>query len=328
MLKSKKSKPVVFKLESKNGFFAVFKLFNKYYLKSFFGPFFSFVFPIIILAILGSLMPIQLIFPGIVAMTSMSVGTMGMPLSILEIKQSVLLKRIGASPIKPKIFTFVIITYFLFVMILAMFWIMLWGIILNSNNDKLWALFDNLSSIKGFFGFFIGNISNIVLSLSIGFLVATIAKNPVKAQAISMMIYFPSAFLSGQFIDIGTITSSPFMNVISQLIPFRYTSMQVIASFNGENIFSYSDISFHHVIQFSDLASRKYETKDLLGAYKGMGIGTIPNTIISNKGAIPLLVNRLAYKSWEVIVAFIYPLTLSLAAITLAIKKFRWSTRN
>lgn len=119
MLKSKKTKPVVFKLESKNGFFAVFKLFNKYYLKSFFGPFFAFVFPIIILSILGSLMPIQLIFPGIVAMTSMSVGTMGMPLSILEIKQSVLLKRIGASPIKPKIFTFVIITYFLFVMILA-----------------------------------------------------------------------------------------------------------------------------------------------------------------------------------------------------------------
>lgn len=97
---------------------SVYKLFNRYYIKSFFGPFFTFVFPVIIYAILGTIMDYKLMFAGVCAMSGMS-GLTGMPFSILELKKSVLLKRIGASPVKTSTFTVVIITYFVGMILLS-----------------------------------------------------------------------------------------------------------------------------------------------------------------------------------------------------------------
>lgn len=69
--------------------------------------------------ILGSIMDPKYLFAGMIAMSALGTGMQGMPFSILELKKSVLLKRIGASPVKPAMFTIVIVTYFTATIILS-----------------------------------------------------------------------------------------------------------------------------------------------------------------------------------------------------------------
>jgi hypothetical protein len=106
-------KDIVFTRKRKNGIFSVMKIFHKYFFKSFFGPFFTFLFPIMLLGILGSLMNPSALTVGILGMSGASMGLMSLPVAILSLKESVLLKRIGASTVSEKEFTSAIIIYFI-----------------------------------------------------------------------------------------------------------------------------------------------------------------------------------------------------------------------
>lgn len=278
---------------------SIYKLFNRYYIKSFFGPFFTFVFPVLIYAILGTLMDYKLMFAGVCAMSGMS-GLTGMPFSILELKKSVLLKRIGASPVKTSTFTVVIVTYFVATIFLSVLWLMLWALIIHQNP----SMFDFLGTVKGFFAFFYGNILNIVISISLGFFVASISKNEQQAQAISMLIMFPSQFLSGMFITIDTIAANDVMNWISRIIPFRYSTMYLVsAQIPGMNPFAYHDILQYMPVKIGDLS--QYVNQELKAEY--------------------LTKHALFYKDWETVVAYVYPWATIAGCTYISIKKFSWS---
>lgn len=81
-------------------------------------------------------------------------------------------------------------------------------------HPKETAMFGGLIEHGGLslLGFVYGNLLNIVMSLSIGFLIASISKGEQQAQAIGMLIYFPSTFLSGQFIGMDVISQKEVMN--------------------------------------------------------------------------------------------------------------------
>jgi ABC-type multidrug transport system permease subunit len=55
-------------------------------------------------------------------------------------------------------------------------------------------------------------------------LIASQAKTQQQAQAIGMLIYFPSSFLGGMFIPINVIHGNAIMNAISYVLPFRYST--------------------------------------------------------------------------------------------------------
>lgn len=311
MLKKLRNKEINFSnlsFNRKGGIWAIYKLFNRYYMKSFFGPFFTFAFPVIILAILGSLMNVSFMFPGIVAMTAMSSGITGMPFAIMELKKSVLLKRIGASPVKSSKFTIVIITYFTFIIFMSILWLMLWMVILH---PKETAMFGGLIEHGGLslLGFVYGNLLNIVMSLSIGFLIASISKGEQQAQAIGMLIYFPSTFLSGQFIGMDVISQKEVMNWISSFLPFRYTTMLVISSWQGNNPFVAVEMMSVVPLTMKEIESKIKEITD--------GGGKIEDFLF--------IKNITIYKWYEPIIAYIVPYTAIIGTSLFSIKKFKWS---
>lgn len=69
-----------------------------------------------------------------------------------------------------------------------------------------------MGTTVGFFGFLYGNVLNIVVSIAIGFAIASLSKSEVQVQTLGMLLYFPATFLSGQFISIDSIANSEVMN--------------------------------------------------------------------------------------------------------------------
>lgn len=290
----------------RGGILAVYKLFNRYYIKSFFGPFFTFVFPVMLYGILGSIMDHKILFPGLVAMSAMSSGISGMPFSILELKKSVLMKRIGASPVKPATFTTVIITYYTFTIFISIFWLMIWALIFYQDT----SMFNSMGSTTGFFGFFYGNILNIVVSLAIGFAVSSISKSEVQAQTIGMLIYFPSTFLSGQFVSIDMIANSEVMNWISRFIPFRYTTMIIVESWNGA---SYDLQNMGHILsEGNPFIIHNYSIM------KPEIAMTLPTPSVEFK-------TTLIYDKADHILGYVVPYVMLAGAGLFSIKKFSWT---
>jgi len=101
----------------------------KYYYKGFFVPFFLIAYPIIILFLQGfafsnmeigadGVLPIHSLIGSISMVQAMSVGIFIIPQTILEFKNSVLMKRIGATNIKPIFFVASVVTIaFLFIIV-------------------------------------------------------------------------------------------------------------------------------------------------------------------------------------------------------------------
>ena len=282
---------------------AIYRLFNRYYVKSFFGPFFAFVFPVLIYAILGTVMDYKLMFAGVVGITTLTSLT-SMPVSILELKKSVLMKRIGASPVKTSTFTFVIVSYFAFQNILAVLWLMLWALILYQDLD----MFNFLTTTRGFFSFLYGTFLNILISIALGFLVASISKGEQQAQAISMLIMFVSQFLSGMFITIDAVSSNNVMNWISRFVPYRYSIMYLVSSqYKDVNPFLFKDVQ--GVVPLSSLEAFKMGNQAQLPGQQ-----------------MTLTKNVTFYEDWETIMAYVYPWAIISISTLFAIKKFSWSS--
>lgn len=308
---------------SKTEFGAIWRLFNRYFLKSFFGPFFTYAFPILLFAILGALMGYKIMFPGIIAMSALSAGISGMPFAIMELKQSVLLKRIGASPVKQSKFTFVILSYYVFNILLSIFWVMLWGLIISQDT----AIFKSLGTVVGFFGFFYGNLLNICMSLGIGFVISSFAKSPNAAQVIGMIIYFPSTFLSGQFIAPHIIASNPVMNIISQFLPFRYTTMIISESWQGEGLIG---IGAAPLFKPEIVSGNPFLIHDYgMPTEAKINLSDIKSIINDPKMAIDKILSdikvQIIWNKLDHILAYIIPYFFIFSSIIISIKTFRWS---
>ncbi|WP_161565699.1 ABC transporter permease [Mycoplasma sp. ATU-Cv-508] len=174
----------------RGGKVAIFRLLFKYYYKSFYGPFLNFIFPILLYTILSSFMEPRLVLPGMISMTTMSMGITGLPHSILELKTSVILKRIGAAPVKKGDFTSATILFFLCQLVISMFVLMAFAYLRHLD----WDLFNGLTDPYSALGFIYGNLLNIFLSIVLGFLIASFSRTTNQANAIGMLIYFSGCF--------------------------------------------------------------------------------------------------------------------------------------
>jgi len=94
---------------------SLLELIGKYFLRGFFVPFYIFIYPILTLFLQGfafetqGLALLQQLVVGISVMQIISIGIFFVPQTIIEFKSSVLMKRIGATSIKPRLFVGVII---------------------------------------------------------------------------------------------------------------------------------------------------------------------------------------------------------------------------
>lgn len=321
LLPNRNNKPVEINLNKKRarGIFAVYRLFNRYYIKSFFGPFYSFVFPVLIYSILGTLMNAKLLFPGMIAMTALSTGLQSMPGAIIDLKKSVLLKRIGASPVKPSTFTLAIVTYYMMIISLSILWLMMWAMIMFKDE----SVFDPLKTIIGAFGFLYGNLMNIAVSIGIGFALAAVGKSSLQVQTIGMLIYFPATFLSGHFVSVDLIAKSEVMNWISRFIPFRYTTMTIVESWNGTSEFR-DIIGGYHTSTSNPFIIHDYQIFRVPKI--DWSIGRNPDSSIRDL-VTPYIPTITIYDKADHICGYAVPIAMLLATGLFSVKKFTWSTR-
>lgn len=246
---NKKSKTKVDKLVSESKDYGknlpLISLMLKYYYKGFFVPFFLLAYPILILFLQGfafsdmdldpvtGILPLHSLVGSVSMVQAMSVGIFIIPQTILEFKNSVLMKRIGATNIRPVFFvTSVIFIGFLFI-ILAFFWTLLWAGIFFGHKfgwKEVALPYDIVFSIPFL-------VILIITSISVGMMFASMFKSTTSFIAVSNAFYLPVAFLSGGFIPVELINNNYVLKYVSYINPFKYCLDPFLAAWNGKFVF-------------------------------------------------------------------------------------------
>lgn len=158
---------------------AMFQLLFGYFKKSFHSIFFGFIFPIIMLTILvavltpGNPNAAQTVLPGLVMSASPVLGIVTLSMTYSDFKQSIIIKRIGATPLKPWQF-------------IGSFWTLGIGAALYHNQIN-WELIN--------WGYILLAIllSSIMCS-AVGIMVGILASDFKIANAFALLLYLPTSF--------------------------------------------------------------------------------------------------------------------------------------
>ena len=210
----------------------------KYYCKGFFVPFFLLAYPILILFLQGfafsdRLDSLHSLVGSISMVQAMSVGIFIIPQTVLEFKNSVLMKRIGATNIKPVFFVVSVIFIGFIFIVVAFLWTLLWAGIFFANKYgwRAVALPNDILPTIPFLTILI------ITSISIGMMFASLFKSTTSFIAISNVFYLPVAFLSGGFIPIELITNNEILKYVTYINPFKYCLDPFLAAWNGKFVF-------------------------------------------------------------------------------------------
>lgn len=231
------------------------KLINASYWQSIFGPVMTFVFGAIFIGLYGLIMETQFsnagnagdaLFKsaliGVISLQVMSFAINVVPQSINDFKTSVLLKRIGSTPIKPITFLLTVSIYYGVLMFISFFWNMLMVVIwFPSKIGIIFAGDPSVGVLAIEWGSLIFAIFyTVITSIFIGLLVVSLSKSAIASNVIGMIIFFLSMFLSGMLFPIQNITPNLGLNIVSYFTPFRYTTGLMTMSWNGNSIFDMS----------------------------------------------------------------------------------------
>ena len=188
-------------------------LINEYYWKSVSGPFLTFVFPLIMIGILGWLLGYYMVLGGSLTISVFAMTLTSMPIAIYEFKSSSLLKRIGATPIKPWLFITVIGTFYLVMMIVSLFWTILMCFLLfvpyvhKGADVKIYledvpATLGTAPSLLDVFkymnwgGFILSEIIITIIGVTCGLMLASLGRNAMSIQVIGVVIMILTLMLS------------------------------------------------------------------------------------------------------------------------------------
>lgn len=199
---------------------AMFKLLFGYLKKSFHSIFFGFVFPIIMLtilvAVLGANTPnaANTVLPGLVMSASPVLGIVTLAMTYSDFKQSIIIKRIGATPLRPWEFISSILFFHVILIFVGSFWTLGIGAVLYHSQIN-WDVIN--------WGYVLLSIllSSLMCS-AVGVMIGILAPDFKVANAFSLLLYLPTSFLSGQYIPYRGISSQPVLVVIAKIIPFSY----------------------------------------------------------------------------------------------------------
>ncbi|MGL4617172.1 MAG: hypothetical protein ACRCUM_02945 [Mycoplasmoidaceae bacterium] len=306
---------------------SLYSLINNHFFKSIVNPFFSFLFPIIFVAILGLLLGYSSLLGGLIAMPSMVVSLLVMPLTIFEFKSSVLLKRIAVTNIKPWMFLLAMISYYFLIIIISTIFTTLLSMALFA---QYWSVGEEISStttsvgeikvlapsLSEYFanaewgGIIWGIILNSLVGSSIGFLAVSIAKSSLVLQGVLIPILIISQFLSAMVLPIAMIKSIDSIWYISYISPFKYPSGLIIESFNGILFLPDPPESGNGIIQGSLTPSLIF---DVNTEFTALEFNNDKTTVI--------------YGMTDKILNLIMPFATSLIFMGISLKTFKWSTR-
>lgn len=231
--------------------FSLFKLIAAQYWKSKSEMFFMFIFSIVFIAVFGYIFAASSNYSAEAFMASLSGifllqviqgGMQSMPTAIMEFKTSVLLKRIGATPIKPYMFVLTAASFYFAMTILQIFWMLLWMLLFFSfqnfvtftgaSIDGYSLIFGSASTID-WGGYSFSLFYGLLLAMFIGLFIASISKSALASQSIGMAFFFTNMLFAGLLFPIETINKIDWLSKISYIAPFRYVSALSSVAWNG-----------------------------------------------------------------------------------------------
>ncbi|MGL5732842.1 MAG: hypothetical protein ACRCXE_02125, partial [Metamycoplasmataceae bacterium] len=297
------------------------------------------VFPLIFVALLGTLLGYDQLFGGAMAIASMSIALTAMPQAIFEFKRSALLKRIGVTPVKPWMFLVVAGIFYFLVMIISTFWTMGIGIALFSDfmdkgrevmplvkpegfDEFLYLLSPTLGDTLGhvdWAGFFWGVIMNIIVGISLGFVLVSTSRSTLAIQGLGIPVLIISQFLSAQVLPLPMIVDVEFMKYMSYLSPFRYSTGLMIESFTSTIDFDLLQTELNSLYSgaiqenIQAVIGSSSNIFDVSSPFEMLGYQTTDATVMFNKG--------------DKIVNLVMPFAFTGVFAGIAVKTFKWSTR-
>lgn len=214
--------------------FGVYKTINRYFWKSITGPFILFVFSIVWLLIIsymwniiGEFVPTQVLptaYSAIICFTTI----VAIPMGINDLRGSIILKKLGASQIKPWMFLFAIISFYFVFCLIAYIWEVLWSyVILLGFKSDVDQMFYSANYFYVFYSFAITYLMGVI----IGIFISTCLKKNFQVIIVGTIFLIVSIVLSGYGSPITLIhqpkineTSIPILSNVVYIDPFWYTS--------------------------------------------------------------------------------------------------------
>lgn len=199
-------------------FMSMFKLLFNYWKKSFHSIFFGFVFPLVMLVIIMAVNTgpgaANQVLPGLVMSASPVLGIVTLAMTYCDFKQSIIIKRIGAAPLKPSVFILSVLLFHVVLIFVGSFWIL--GIGTAIYHSQI-----NLSTVN--WGYVILSILFAsIISSAIGLIIGVLAPDYKIANAFSLLLYLPTSFLSGQYLPISMLKNQNALIIIAKILPFSY----------------------------------------------------------------------------------------------------------
>lgn len=261
---------------------ALGKLSLKTYFSNFQALFFGFLSPLMFIAIIGEIIRslnlgqgsiwggdtlLVQVIPGLCVFGSFSFSLISFPVNIISFKESVVIKRIAITPITKKDFFIINLLITWIYGLIIFFWSLMWAYIFYGGriNNGFHAVNPNNASqfvqatqnVVSWFCLIFAVSFLVLLSGSIGMIIAAYFKTVSTGIGIIFLIFFPSLAFSGLFVSPSLInSSSAVLKWISYFIFLKYPIQLVVDSFYGQNIFdpnstnTFSQWTFGNVTSF------------------------------------------------------------------------------
>ncbi len=203
------------------------------YFRGFFGPFFSFLFPLMMVCLFGSLYgnepaalfggrgSMDVSVPAYLGMVIAVGGLMTLPLGLIEYQANKAYKRFDATPIgKVNIILSQMLVYFLSTVVGSLILVAAGKLLYNIHIDGSWLIILPLFLLS------------LAAMFSFGFLITAIFKNTKISQAVCYILYFLMMFLSGASLPAELLTDG--IRTISNVLPLTHVVEVMQCAFAGD----------------------------------------------------------------------------------------------
>ena len=212
----------------------VLRLINKLFVNSKTSPFLSFWFPLLLILILGRVGSSHYIITGIASIIPIIIGVLVMPSIIISLRNSSILKRIGATNTKTSDLSIAIIFYFSIIAILSSLINTLIGHIMYQD-DIHYELFN-------WGQYLLVSLIGIIIAMSFGMLISSFLKKEQAALLAGMLLTLPGAFLSAQFLSPAIVNDWGPIRYIAFIFPQKIVVGFMYAVTNNHSVFDVSDV--------------------------------------------------------------------------------------
>lgn len=191
--------------------------------KSFQTIFLGFILPIILLMILMAIMGtlddrvhklIGFVVPALCMSVAPILGIVSLASSYADLKNSIVIKRIGATPLKNWQFITCVILFYTFLILIGIFWVLSFGSAVY--HQDIHFEFVNWGYL------ILAALLIAIMSSIFGLMIGIVANDSPTANALGFVTYIPTAFLSGQYIPYFIFSEKSSLAIIAKIIPFSY----------------------------------------------------------------------------------------------------------